>query len=186
LHVQATSESVSTRQREGGSLPCSVNEVQLINFTQGDYNGDSSTRASLEDLRLRWGSNSSMHKLVANQETSSRSSPKPANSPIGTEMITFESRSADECLESEFGCKDGERKEPRSKLGLSQAQALQQEKQVVMEKANLLAKQESDREMAAFSCKNSVNLEVNQKEPEEVDKQHTLFNENILKVLLVL
>jgi len=54
-----------------------------------------------------------------------------------------------------------------------------------MEKANLLAKQESDREMAAFSCKNSVNLEVNQKEPEEVDKQHTLFNENILKVLLV-
>jgi hypothetical protein len=83
---------VSTRQREGGSLPCSVNEVQLINFTQGAYNGDrSSTRGSLEELHLRWSSNTSMHKHE------SRGSPKPAgrHSPAAIEMTTYESRCLD-------------------------------------------------------------------------------------------
>jgi hypothetical protein len=173
IFPQVTSESVSTRQREGGSLPCSVNEVQLINFTQGDYNGD--TRSSMEDLR--WGS---MHKLPANQETSCGSSPKPASSPI--EMTSMESRSADESMDGEIFYKDCEKRDLRSKMGMSHASALQQEKIAVMERA----KEAVDREKAASFFKNSVSLEVNPKEPEEVDKQTTYFPDKIFKVCIVL
>lgn len=160
--LQVTSESVSTRQREGGSLPCSVNEVQLINFTQGAYNGDSSTRASLEDLR--WSSNSSMHKLQAVGQHD-RGSPKPlmAHSPV--EMITFESR----CVDKDSA------EDKKAKL----SQALQLEKQAVIEKA----RQESERENAGALFKNTVNLEVNQNEVDETEKISLLHpHENIVKV----
>jgi len=84
-----------------------VNEVQLINFTQGAYNGDgSSTRGSLEDLHLRWSSNSSMHKLAAGQHES-RGSPKPAarHSPDAIEMTTYESRCLDKNLQDKVHIK---------------------------------------------------------------------------------
>jgi hypothetical protein len=170
--LQVTSESVSTRQREGGSLPCSVNEVQLINFTQGAYNGDSSsTRASLEDLHLRWSSNSSMHKLPTGQhESSSRGSPKPAaHSPV--EMITFDRDSGG------GGDKEAtDKKESRAKIVISQA--LQQEKQAIMDKA----RQESERENACAMYKNTVNLEVNQNEADDAEKHAPVLHDNILKV----
>lgn len=159
--LQVTSESVSTRQREGGSLPCSVNEVQLINFTQGAYNGDSSTRASLEDLR--WSSNSSMHKLQAVGQHD-RGSPKPpmAHSPV--EMITFESRCVD--------------KDSADDKKAKMSQALQMEKQTVIDKA----RQESERENACV-FKNTVNLEVNQNEVDETEKISLLHpHDNIVKV----
>ncbi|CAB3374273.1 Hypothetical predicted protein [Cloeon dipterum] len=75
------SESVSTRQREGGSLPCSVNEMHH-NFHAEEGYGKSSQRASLEELNL----------MGLQSRRESKEHRRMASSPPGTEMTTFEPR----------------------------------------------------------------------------------------------
>ncbi|XP_065352542.1 bromodomain-containing protein 4-like isoform X2 [Cloeon dipterum] len=75
------SESVSTRQREGGSLPCSVNEMHH-NFHAEEGYGKSSQRASLEELNL----------MGLHSRRESKEHRRMASSPPGTEMTTFEPR----------------------------------------------------------------------------------------------
>jgi len=62
------------------------------------------------------------------------------------------------------------------------SQALQQEKQAIMDRA----KQESERENACATYKNTVNLEVNQNEADEPEKHMPVHHDNILKVCLCL
>ncbi|XP_065350602.1 uncharacterized protein LOC135946331 isoform X2 [Cloeon dipterum] len=74
-------ESVSTQQREGGSLPCSVNEMHH-NFHAEEGYGRSSQRASLEKLNL----------MGLHSRRESKEHRRMASSPPGTEKTTFEPR----------------------------------------------------------------------------------------------
>lgn len=59
---------MSTRQREGGSLPCSVNAVHDLRTLAGFCGGDDSlTVPSLDDL-TSWHSSYSMPRLLAQQQ----------------------------------------------------------------------------------------------------------------------
>ncbi|XP_059478679.1 msx2-interacting protein-like isoform X2 [Neocloeon triangulifer] len=133
-----TSESVSTRQREGGSLPCSVNDMQY-NFPPGDYSANNnSVRGSLEDLR-----SFSMQPRQTSQEPR-----RSTNSPLGTELTTFETAREDKSYHM---------------------QSLQLEKQMIESAAAKHIVHETFSEPAAASYKTYATFNVS-KDSEEVDK----------------